>query len=125
MTTNQQLYLDRDGLRVGDNQIQTLGGGVGIGTSSIYGSLTVGNTAVFYGNVGINTNNPTYTLTVNGTLNATNFQTDPSGAIMGFTKTISSPYTIPTGYNALSVGALTINQGANVTVQPGTRWVIL
>jgi hypothetical protein len=125
MTVNQQLYLDQDGLRVGTNQIQTIGGGVGIGTASVYGALTVGNTAVFYGNVGINTNNPSYTLTVNGSINATNFQTDPAGAILGFTKVISSPYTIPTGYNALSVGSLTINTGANVTVQPGSRWVIL
>jgi hypothetical protein len=42
MTTNQLLWLDQDGLRVGGTQLVTSGGGVGIGTSSIAGALTVG-----------------------------------------------------------------------------------
>jgi len=42
MTTNQLLWLDQDGLRVGGTQLWTSGGGVGIGTSSIAGALTVG-----------------------------------------------------------------------------------
>lgn len=124
MTINQKLHLDEDGLRVGGNQIQTIGGGVGIGTSSVYGALTVGDDAVFFGNVGINTA-PTVELTVNGSISARNIQNDPGGAIMGFANRIDSPYTIPTNYNALSVGSLTIGVTANVTVQPGSRWVIL
>ena len=42
MTTNQLMWLDQDGLRVGGTQLWTSGGGVGIGTSSIAGALTVG-----------------------------------------------------------------------------------
>jgi len=60
MTTNQTLWLDTDGLHVGGTQLITTGGGVGMGTSSIYGALTVAGTptqaaAVFWGNVGIGT----------------------------------------------------------------------
>jgi hypothetical protein len=55
MTTNQLMWLDQDGLRVGGNQLLTSGGGVGIGTSSVYAALTVGDSATFFGNVGIGT----------------------------------------------------------------------
>ena len=44
MTTNQLMWLDQDGLRVGGTQLWTSGGGVGIGTNSIAGGLTVGTT---------------------------------------------------------------------------------
>ena len=53
MTTNQTLWLDQGGLRVGANQLTTSGSGVGVGTSSIYGSFTAGNGAVFFGTIGI------------------------------------------------------------------------
>jgi hypothetical protein len=39
--------------------------------------------------------------------------------------TISANYTIPTGYSASSVGAVTINSGVTVTVPSGSRWVVL
>lgn len=68
MTTNQTLWLDQGGLRVGANQLTTSGSGVGVGTSSIYGSFTAGNSAVFFGNVGIGTITPTTALSVNGTV---------------------------------------------------------
>jgi hypothetical protein len=60
MTTNQTLWLDANGLRVGGTQLVATGGAVGIGTASTYGALTVSGTAtqaaaVFLGNVGIGT----------------------------------------------------------------------
>ena len=39
--------------------------------------------------------------------------------------TIASSYTIPSGYGASSVGAVTINSGVTVTVPSGSRWVVL
>jgi hypothetical protein len=39
--------------------------------------------------------------------------------------TVSANYTIPTGYSASSVGPITVDSGVAVTVDPGSRWVIL
>ena len=39
--------------------------------------------------------------------------------------TISSNYTIPTGYSAVSVGPITISSGVTVTVPSGSKWVVL
>jgi hypothetical protein len=77
------------------------------------------------GNLGIGTATPLTTLQVGGNMNANNFTTDPNGVISSMNKTISTVYTIPTNQNAFSVGNITLNPGANVTVQPGTRWVII
>ena len=69
MTTNQTLWLDQDGLRVGGNQLLTSGGGVGIGTSSVYAALTVGASATFFGNVGIGSTVPAAALDIVGNTN--------------------------------------------------------
>jgi len=39
--------------------------------------------------------------------------------------TITTNYTMSAGKNAMSVGPITINSGAAVTVPTGARWVIL
>ena len=39
--------------------------------------------------------------------------------------TINTSYTIATGYNALSVGPITIASGVSVTVSSGQRWVVI
>lgn len=130
MTTNQTLWLDTDGLHVGGTQLITTGGGVGMGTSSIYGALTVAGTAtqaaaVFWGNVGIGSAVPQYVLDITGNLNSTNYSSSPGGAVQTFGQSVNAPYVVPVGKNALSVGNLTIATGANVTVQSGSRWVIV
>ena len=38
---------------------------------------------------------------------------------------VTTNYTLPTGFNAESVGPITINSGVTVTVPSGQRWVIL
>jgi len=39
--------------------------------------------------------------------------------------TVTTNYTLTTGYNAESVGPITINSGITVTVPSGARWVVL
>jgi hypothetical protein len=39
--------------------------------------------------------------------------------------TVTTSYTLTTGKNASSVGPITINSGATVTVPSGQRWVVL
>jgi hypothetical protein len=39
--------------------------------------------------------------------------------------TVTTNYTLTTGYNAESVGPITINSGVTVTVPSGARWVVL
>lgn len=39
--------------------------------------------------------------------------------------TVSTSYTIPTGYNATATGPMTIASGAVVTIPSGSRWMIL
>ena len=39
--------------------------------------------------------------------------------------TVSASYTIGTGYNAMSVGPMTVSAGITVTVSSGQRWVVL
>lgn len=39
--------------------------------------------------------------------------------------TIATNYTIPTGYNAMTAGKVTVNTGVTVTVSTGSRWVVV
>jgi hypothetical protein len=39
--------------------------------------------------------------------------------------TVSSSYTVASGYNAMSVGPITVASGQSVTVSSGQRWVVL
>ena len=94
------------------------------------GNTYAGNTSSFFWDstnirLGVGTTAPLTTLQVGGNMNANNFTTDPSGVIQSMNKTISTVYTIPTNQNAFSVGNIQLAPGANVTVQPGTRWVII
>lgn len=40
-------------------------------------------------------------------------------------KTIGTSYTLPTGYNASSVGPVTVSGGVVITVPSGSRWLVL
>ena len=66
------------------------------------------------------------TLTYNDTTKLlTASQVAASNGIFVNNMTIAASYTIPTGYGAHSVGAVTINSGVVVTVPSGSRWVVL
>lgn len=48
-----------------------------------------------------------------------------SNGIFVDSATVSSNYTITSGYNGYSVGPVTVNAGVTVTVAAGQRWIIL
>jgi hypothetical protein len=62
-------------------------------------------------------------VTLSGTLSARELES--SNGIIANNETVSANYTFPTGYNAMSVGPITIANGVTVTVPSGQRWVIL
>jgi hypothetical protein len=47
------------------------------------------------------------------------------GAMVLTPQNITSNFTIPTGFNGLSIGTVTIDPGVNVIIPPGSDWVIL
>ena len=66
------------------------------------------------------------TLTYNDTTKLlTASQVAASNGIFVNNMTIAASYTIPTGYGAHSVGAVTLSTGITVTVPSGSRWVVL
>jgi len=40
-------------------------------------------------------------------------------------RTISTSYSIPSGYSANSVGPITVSSGVTITVPAGSRWVVI
>tara|TARA_R110002012_G_scaffold191716_2_gene359454 strand:+ start:611 stop:1516 length:906 start_codon:yes stop_codon:yes gene_type:complete len=73
------------------------------------------------------TNNSGKFLTTNGT--TASWTTISTGSVTGnggweHAHTISSNYTIASGNNFISAGAITINTGVSVTVPTGSTWVI-
>jgi hypothetical protein len=67
------------------------------------------------GNVGIGTTTLGSKLTVNG---------DVAGTFFVNPTTVSADYTIPTNYNAMTAGPITVNSGVTVTVPSGSTWVV-
>lgn len=67
-------------------------------------------------NVGIGTTTPAFKLDSTGAINAP-FFVNPT--------TITLSYTIPTNYNAVTTGPITIANAVTVTVSDGSRWVVI
>ena len=68
------------------------------------------------GNVGIGTTTLGSKLTVNG---------DVAGTFFVNPTTVSANYTIPTNYNAMTAGPITVNSGVVVTVGSGSVWTVV
>lgn len=59
------------------------------------------------------------------TLTAYAPQVAASNGLVLNNKTVTTTYTLPTGYNASSVGPVTISNGVVITVPSAQRWVVL
>jgi len=56
---------------------------------------------------------------------ATASQMSASNGIFVNNATVSSNYSIPSGYNGLTAGPVTVNGGVSVTVPSGSKWVVV
>jgi hypothetical protein len=104
----------------------TIGGGAALSNDTstatalfpLFASATSGNpTTIFTSNAKL-----LYTPST-GELSASEIAAS-NGLILNNT-TVSTSYTIVSGYNALSVGPITVASGATVTVSSGQRWIII
>ena len=59
----------------------------------------------------------------NGALRAK--EIEASNGLIVNNATVAASYTVPNGYNASSVGPVTINGGVAITVPSGSRWLVL
>jgi hypothetical protein len=62
-------------------------------------------------------------VTVDGELSGNHLAANDG--IIAHNATITSSYTIPAGFNAMSVGPVTVASGVTVTVPSGQRWLVL
>lgn len=64
-------------------------------------------------------------ITQDENLTATAPQLGATNGIVVNANSVSASYTIPTNYNAMSAGSVSVASGVTVTVPSGSRWVIL
>ena len=110
---------------------------VGLGTYTLSGTTLARTTVLSSSNAGALVSFPAGTKDVfvtypsersvhqDQTLTAYVPQVAASNGLVLNNSTVSTSYTIPTGYNASSVGPITINSGMVITVPSTQRWVVL
>jgi len=81
-------------------------------------TVTIGTAAYFVanGNLGVGTSSPIAKIQSN---------TDIAAPFFLAPTTITSNYTIPTNYNAMTPGPVTVNTSVTVTVPSGSTWTIV
>ena len=138
---NFQAGLSGDDVTVGGNLSVTGTGTIG-STLSVTGDTTISSTGAIKVPVGTTAQRPTAAtgkIRYNSTTGAYEGYDGSSWSSLGGgatgaggdqvfnlnTVTVTTSYSLPTGKNAMSVGAITINSGVTVTVPSGQRWVIL
>ena len=132
---NFQAGLSGDDVTVGGNLSVT-------GTGTITGDTTINSTGAIKVPVGTTAQRPTAAtgkIRYNSTTGAYEGYDGSSWSSLGGgatggggdqvfnlnSPTVTTSYSLPSGKNAMSVGAITINSGVTVTVPSGQRWVIL
>ena len=96
-------------------------GGTGVGTSTGSGSVVLSSTPTLVTPILGNATGTSLTVTAV----VTGAEVIASNGLIVNNKTIGTSYTLPTGYNASSVGSVTISSGITITVPTGSRWVVL
>jgi hypothetical protein len=90
--------------------------------ATVSASAAGSNTQIQYNNSGAFGASSAFTF--DGTTNTAPIQNASYGFHTNPT-TIATSYTIPSNYNAMSAGKVTINTGVTVTVSTGSRWVVV
>jgi len=90
--------------------------------ATVTASAAGSNTQIQYNNSGAFGASSAFTF--DGTTNTAPIQNASYGFHTNPT-TIATSYTIPSNYNAMSAGKVTINTGVTVTVSTGSRWVVV
>ena len=110
---------------------------VGLGTYTLSGTTLARTTVLSSSNAGALVSFPAGTKDVfctypsersvhqDTTLTAYAPQVAASNGLVLNNKTVATTYTLPTGYNASSVGPVTISSGVVITVPSTQRWVVL
>jgi len=101
----------------GTSSAFTSGSIVFAGASGVYSQ---DNANLFYDNtndrLGVGTTTPVSKIQANG---------DVAGTFFVNPTTVSANYTIPTNYNAMTAGVISINSGVTVTVPSGSTWTVV
>ena len=104
------------------------------GTGNVTGTATLATVNSNTGSFGSSSSIPVVTVNAKGLVTAVSTATVAGGQYFGTAATkaiaynsnsIAEDITITTGNNAFSVGSITISSGFSVTVQSGSRWVVL
>jgi len=90
--------------------------------ATVSASAAGSNTQIQYNNSGAFGASSAFTF--DGTTSTAPIQNASYGFYINPT-TIATSYTIPSNYNAMSAGKVTINTGVTVTVSTGSRWVVV
>ena len=101
----------------GTSSTFTSGSIVFAGASGVYSQ---DNANLFYDNtndrLGVGTTTPVSKIQASG---------DVAGTFFVNPTTVSTNYTIPTNYNAMTAGVITVNSGITVTVPSGSTWTVV
>lgn len=144
---HQQAGTDGDNFTVGGNLSVSGTGSIGgntdiTGTLSVTGDTSINSTGAIKVPVGTTAQRPTAAtgkIRYNSTTSSYEGYDGSSWSSLGGgatgaggdqvfnlnSPTVTTSYSLPSGKNAMSVGAITINSGVTVTVPSGQRWVIL
>ena len=103
-------------------QVLTVSGGLPVWSTPSAGTPAGSNTQIQYNNSGAFGASSALTF-ASSTLTAPNVVA--SNGLFVNNATVGASYSIASGYNAMSVGPVTVASGQSVTVPSGSRWVVL
>jgi hypothetical protein len=123
-STDWNTFNGKQALLVSGTNIKTINSNsiLGSGDLAISASAAGSTTQVQYNNAGAFAGSANFTF-ASDTLTAPNLVAS-NGLVMN-NGTVGASFSIASGYNAMSVGPVTVASGQSVTVPSGSRWVVL